>query len=246
MREIEIEIDLNRTLHENASGYYEKAKKAKAKIARMEKLIESGINIREGEKKERAVAKRKWYEKYRWFISKSKFIVIAGRNANQNERLYKNIMRDNDLFMHAEIVGAPFTIIKNGVNADEHTLLAAAQFAVSYSRAWKFGYATADVYAVKKEQLTKKTSGMYVKKGAVIVLGERRWFRNVPLKLCIGFYESRIACFPELCKNLLKSAVSIVPGTKSKEEIAKVIANKLNANIDEVIALLPAGETDIA
>lgn len=240
-----IEINIGKSLHENASEYYENAKRSRAKAKRIEELIHKGVHISERKEEKKKEQKRKWYEQYRWFISKTGFIVITGRNANQNERIYKNIIKDDDLFLHAEIVGAAFTVVKKGVNADEETLNAAAQFAVSYSRAWKFGYAAADAYAVKKEQLTKKTSGMYVKKGAVIITGKKRWFNNVPLGLAIGYYKNKLACFPQMCKNLLTTPVSITPGSTPKEEIAKVIAEKINAKIDDIMKMLPAGETSI-
>lgn len=244
---MDVEIDLRRSIADNAARYYEMAKKARKKAKRIRELLERGVHIAKKEKVEREKKrKRKWFEKFRWFYSKNGFLVVAGRNANQNERLYKSVMKDDDLFLHAEIVGAPFTIVKKGINADDETLNAAAQFAVSYSRAWKFGYAAADAYAVGREQLTKKTSGEYVKKGGIIVKGNRRWFKNAKLGLLIGLYKNRLACFPKLCSGMLRDAVGIIPGSRKKEEIAKEIAKRLNADVDEVLALLPAGESDIS
>ncbi|MGB9635528.1 MAG: NFACT RNA binding domain-containing protein [Candidatus Micrarchaeia archaeon] len=243
-----VEIDLRKTLQENANSFYQESKRLRAKASRIEEMLKKGISIKKakGVTMEEKAEKKKWYEHFRWFISSEGFIVIAGKNANQNETIYKRVMNDNDIFMHAEIIGAPFTVIKNGTRAKDKTLNEAAQFAASYSRAWKFGYASIDVYSVKKEQLTKKTSGEYVKKGGVIVIGERVWYRNVPLGLAVGFYGEKLACFPEQCANLLKNPIKIVPGRKTKEEIADVITSRLNCNRENVIALLPAGNFEIA
>lgn len=242
-----LELDLNKNVNENANLYYDKAKKLKKKIKTIEDMLDKGIKItsknKDGEEEKKK--KKKWYEHFRWFYSEKNVLVIAGKNANQNERIYKNIIKENDLFMHAEIVGAPFTIIKNGINADENTLNAAAQFAGSYSRAWKFGSTTVDVYQATMEQLSKKVSGAFIKKGSVIVSGERVWYKNVSLCLCIGFYKGQLVCFPELCGPLLEKPIYIVPGKRDKENLAKEISNKLNVEIDDVVSLLPAGDSDI-
>lgn len=245
--EIEIEIDVKKSPAENANHYYEKAKRAKEKAKRIREMLERGIEIEKKEEnaEERKKGKMKWYEHFRWFYSVSGLLVVAGKNANQNERLYKEVMKEDDLFLHAEIVGAPFTIIKKGLHADEKTIAAAAQYAGSYSRAWRFGYAVVDVYSVKKGQLTKKVSGAYVKKGGVIVTGERVWYRNTKLGLAIGYYNEKLVCFPELCAQMLKNPVKIVPGTREKEDVAKEIARRVGAHVDDVVALLPAGNTAI-
>ncbi len=244
----EIEIDLRKSITENAKAYYERAKKAREKAKRLKEMLEKGITISAGERKDAGASekKKKWYEHFRWFYSSKGFLVVAGKNANQNEALYKRVMKENDLFMHAEIVGAPFTIVKNGLNADKKTVEEAAQFAASYSRAWKFGYAVIDVYSAKKEQLTKRASGAYIKKGGVMVEGEREWYRNTGLGLAVGLYQGRPACFPALCTHLLAQAVKIVPGSKEKEIIAREISKKTEISVDEIVALLPAGTSDIA
>ncbi len=245
---MKIELDIRLPLTKNAEGYYEKAKKAKGKLARLEELMKKGIEIKKGKtESKKKDSKKKWYEHFKWFISGKGHIVVAGRNANQNERLYKHVMKDKDLFFHADIVGAPFTIIKNGKEADEESLKATAQFAASHSRAWKFGYAEIDVYYVGKEQLTKHVSGEFVKKGGIMVVGERNWMRGVKLGLVVGMYGNKIACFPEMLKRLLKQPVVIKPspGGLSKEELAKRLAKKYNVEEEEIIKLLPTGESEI-
>lgn len=241
-----LELDLTKNVNENANVYYDEAKKLKKKIKTIEDMLEKGVKItsknKEGEVEKK---KKKWYEHFRWFYSEKNVLVIAGKNANQNERIYKNIMKENDLFMHAEVVGAAFTVIKNGKDADEETLKAAAQFSGSYSRAWKFGYSSIDVYHVTQNQLTKKTSGEYVKKGGIIILGERVWYKNVQLGLCLGFYKGELVCFPELCGHYLEKPVYIVPGTRDKENLAKEISKNLNVDVDAIVHLLPTGDSDI-
>lgn len=242
-----LELDINKNVNENANSYFEQAKKIKKKIKTIEDMLDKGVKVtsKNSDEKEEKTKKKKWYEHFRWFYSEKNFLIIAGKNANQNEKIYKNIMKENDLFMHAEIVGAPFTVIKNGKTADENTLNAAAQFAGSYSRAWKFGSSSVDVYHVTQEQLTKKTSGEYVKKGGIIILGERVWYKNISLCLCLGFYKGQLVCFPELCGHLLEKPIYIVPGKRDKENLAKEISKQLKVEMDEIVSLLPAGDSDI-
>jgi len=55
--------------------------------------------------------KKEWYEKYRWSISRNGYLIIAGKDASQNESIVKKYLRDKDIFLHADIAGAPATII---------------------------------------------------------------------------------------------------------------------------------------
>ncbi len=155
-----VKLYLEKSIGENAEFYYEKAKKfrhkyegalkayedTKRKLEEVEKLIE------EEQKKELKVKKlerrkRKWFEKFRWFISSEGFLVLAGKDASTNEVLVKKHMDDNDLYCHADVYGAPHVVIKNGQKAGgEKTIFEACQFAVSMSKAWSQGLYSADAY----------------------------------------------------------------------------------------------------
>lgn len=54
-----------------------------------------------------------WFEKFIWFITSENYLVIGGRNAQQNEALVKRYMDKTDLFMHSELHGAAVVILKN-------------------------------------------------------------------------------------------------------------------------------------
>lgn len=54
-----------------------------------------------------------WFEKFDWFISSENYLVIAGKNAQQNEVLVKRYLNKGDLFMHTDMPGAAVTVIKN-------------------------------------------------------------------------------------------------------------------------------------
>lgn len=54
-----------------------------------------------------------WFEKFYWFISSENYLVIAGRDGQQNELLVKRYMAPNDIYVHADLHGASSVVIKN-------------------------------------------------------------------------------------------------------------------------------------
>ena len=120
-----IAMDCKKSIPDNAEVYYEKAKKAKRKIKGATIAIENTKKqLAEVEsKKEKALEnimvpkKRvkknlKWYEKLRWFLSSNGTLVVCGRDAGTNEMVVKKYLESNDIYMHADIHGAPSTVVK--------------------------------------------------------------------------------------------------------------------------------------
>ncbi len=211
-------LGLRKSLFENAAGFYEQGKKVKQKSAgALTALEESRKKLADAEKRlseaetlrsakpleamaaiaERKVKSKEWYEKFHWFISSEGFLVVAGKDAVSNEVLIKKYTAPDDIVFHADIVGSPFAVVKtNHQEPGEQTLHEAAEFAAAFSRAWREGMGSADVYWVKPEQLSKSgPSGEYVAHGAFAVSGKRNWLRNVPLRLSIGIIEEEEATF---------------------------------------------------
>jgi predicted ribosome quality control (RQC) complex YloA/Tae2 family protein len=243
-------VNLRRTLFENAAEFYERGKKAKQKstgaLTALEesrrKLAEIEQNIREAETQERTkpmeamrelvkrkVKSKEWYEKFRWFLSSDDFLVVAGKDAVSNEVLIKKHAETDDVVFHADIMGAPFVVVKTeGKQPSEQLLREAGEFAAAFSRAWREGFGSADVYWVKPEQLSKSgPSGEYVPHGAFAASGKRNWTRSVPLKLAIGAVangEVRFVGGPvEAVKAKTKTYVTIVPGDVAGKELLKQV-----------------------
>ena len=142
-----IAMDCKKSIPDNAEVYYEKAKKAKRKIKGATIAIENTKKqLAEVEsKKEKALEnimvpkKRvkknlKWYEKLRWFLSSNGTLVVCGRDAGTNEMVVKKYLESNDIYMHADIHGAPSTVVKlGGDEADDQLLKESAIFAASFS-----------------------------------------------------------------------------------------------------------------
>ncbi|ASI99866.1 ribosome rescue protein RqcH [Thermococcus celer] len=265
-----VKLYLERSVGENAALYYEKAKKfrhkhegalkayedTKRKLEEVERLIEDEtgkeLNVRRIERK-----KRKWFEKFRWFVSSEGFLVLAGKDAGTNEILVKKHMADGDLYCHADVYGAPHVVIKDGQKAGEKTILEACQFAVSMSRAWSRGVYSGDAYWARPEQVTKQTpSGEYLGKGAFMVYGKRNWLHGLPLKLAVGVvnYEGEdfVVCAPvEAMKAHTNRYVVIRPGSLRKSELVKRIKRILEGwgykvREEDLMAVLPPGNGDIA
>ena len=57
-------------------------------------------------------SKRFWFEKYRWGILSDGRIIVGGRDAKGNDAVVKKHMGSNDLYVHADLHGAPSCILK--------------------------------------------------------------------------------------------------------------------------------------
>ncbi len=252
-----IKIKFTKSARENAQEYFSSSKQARRKASGAEVALSITraklLNVlAKNEKKKAAVApalktKRelKWFEKLHYFYTSEGRLVIAGRDATQNDLIYSKYLDDSDLFFHADIQGAPATVIKGG--KDVATLAEkkeAAQFAGSYSSAWKVGTPAVDVYCVLKSQLSKHAQGGFIPKGGFGISGQREWFHGTRLGLRIGMNDEGVpASVPILSKQMLKSACEITPGQKPKGDAVAVIAKKTGAHPDDISLLVPSGKT---
>lgn len=121
---MDVDVDLSLSAFANATNYYEQKRSAAKKE---QKTIEaSGKALKSAERKTHQTLKdvkvqasitksRKtyWFEKFYWFISSENYLIIGGRDQQQNELLVKRYLRPNDIYVHAEIQGASSIIIKN-------------------------------------------------------------------------------------------------------------------------------------
>lgn len=251
------------TLPQNAKRYYDKSKEMTKKIDGAKKALETTTKLIEKKaapspKTRRVVKRRKprWYERFRWFNSSDGFLVIGGRDANSNEEIYTKYMEKRDFALHTDAPGAPLTVIKTeGKEVPESTLVEAAQFAVSYSSVWKAGLFEGDCYLINGDQVTKTPeSGEFLRKGAFVIRGERRYFRDVPVDLAIGLADEMLIGGPTLAiKDRSKPVVEIEPGEFNSDDLAKriyrIFAEKVDdrhflkmvAPTERIVSFLPPG-----
>ncbi|MHA1776224.1 MAG: hypothetical protein DRO88_11975 [Promethearchaeia archaeon] len=196
----QFKLDLKKSAIENANEIYNKAKKAKKKIIGAQKALEKTKKQIEQQKEEHKVVesqkkllvkrpKQKWYEKFRWFISSDDFLIIGGRDASSNEKIFRSHMNKNDLFFHTDVRGASVCLIKNDDNRKipETTIKETGQFAACYSSAWKQGWGNADIYYVFPDQVSKTPkSGEYLKKGSFVITGRKNFLEKPFLEITIG------------------------------------------------------------
>ena len=279
IEELRFSLNLRWTLFENAAEFYKRGKKAKQKavgaLTALEesrsKLADVDQKVNEAEARQRSkpaevikeLVKRKvkskhWYEKFRWFTSSDGFLVVAGKDSVSNEVLVKKYAEADDVVFHAEITGAPFVVVKaEGKQPSEQALLEAGEFAAAFSRAWREGFGSADVYWVKPEQLSKSgPSGEYVPHGAFAVNGKRNWMRNVPLKLAvgvadyntIGFLGGPVNAVRAKAKTYILLEPGDVKGKKLLKQVLQALIEKLpkeqreklkNVSIEQVREFVP-------
>ncbi len=141
-----------------------------------------------------------WFRQFRWYRTQDGFLVLGGRNADQNEALVKKYLEAGDRFLHTQARGGPVTILKaagpsesgRDVTIPERSEREAAQFAVSYSSLWKDGRYAGDVYAVDHDQVSKTPeSGEFLEKGGFAIRGDRTYYDDVAVGVAVG-----ITCEP--------------------------------------------------
>ena len=222
--------------YEVLNEYFREAKEYERKVERARKVLEeleekmmeiAEKMLREETRSKAKIRRKEWYERYHWLITRNGFLVIGGKNIDQNESIVKKYLEANDIFMHADIHGAPVVVVKtSGREPSEEDLEEAAVIAACYSKAWKTGAGYVDVYWVKGSQVSKSPpSGEYLPKGSFMVYGKRNYIR-VKLVLGIGIeivedYSRIIVGDPDKIAEKTRYHAILVPGDTDPSRIAK-------------------------
>uniref|UniRef100_A0A182QAN7 NFACT RNA-binding domain-containing protein n=1 Tax=Anopheles farauti TaxID=69004 RepID=A0A182QAN7_9DIPT len=195
-----VDVDLALSAFANARRYYDQRRFAARKE---QKTIESSSKaLKNAERKTiqtlkdvrtqttiSKVRKVYWFEKFYWFVSSENYLVIGGRDQQQNELIVKRYMRPTDIYVHAEIQGASSVIIKNpaGGEIPPKTLLEAGTMAISYSVAWDAKVVTS-AYWVHSEQVSKTApTGEYLTTGSFMIRGRKNFLPPCHLVLGLSF-----------------------------------------------------------
>ncbi|XP_007565565.1 ribosome quality control complex subunit NEMF isoform X1 [Poecilia formosa] len=193
-----VDVDLGLSAYANAKRYYDHKRSAEKKE---QKTIEAaGKAMKSAEKKTQQTLKevqtvttiqkaRKvyWFEKFLWFISSENYLVIAGRDQQQNEMIVKRYLRSGDIYVHADLHGATSCVIKNpsGDAVPPRTLTEAATMAVCYSAAWDAKIITS-AWWVHHHQVSKTApTGEYLTTGSFMIRGKKNFLP--PSYLIMGF-----------------------------------------------------------
>ena len=250
LNDTQVTLDIRLTAQDNAARAYDIAKKSESKIkgAQMQidrtkaKLEKLEVSVSEPDTKRAPVKirQRRWYEKFRWFTSSEGYLILGGRDVKTNENLAKRQMSPNDIFLHASIHGAPYTLIKVPEEAPgQQTIDEAAQFAVTFSRAWQDGLSGGDAFWVNPEQVSfTPPSGEHLPAGSVMLYGTKNYVRNVSVELSVGVlleeeYAIPISGPPTAIEAQTEYSLRVVPGDEKKGQLVKEIQTRLKALVPE-------------
>jgi len=234
----EADIPINRDPYSFIQEMFEEAKKLKKKaesakqhLAELRSRLkdESEKRLQKLELMKAAYRKKSWYERFRWSFTRSGFLVIAGRELQQNMTIVRKYLKEEDIYLHADIHGAPSTVLlSEGKTPSEEDIYDAAVIAASYSRAWSLGLPSVDVFWVKGNQVSlSPPSGEYLSKGSFMIYGQKNYVKGVRLILYIGIQQMEdgslrpfVGSEESAKKNSIPVAY-IVPGEQPPEEALK-------------------------
>ena len=202
-RRLAVDLDLALSPWSNARQYYDQKRSAAVKeqktlqsSAKALKSTERKVNadLKKGLKQEKTVMRpvrnQRWFEKFLYFISSEGYLVLGGRDAQQDEMLYKRHLRIGDVYVHADLQGAASVIIKNkpgmqGGPIPPSTLSQAGTLVVATSNAWD-SKAVMSAWWVKPDQISRTApTGEYLTTGAFTVRGQKNYLP--PAQLLLGF-----------------------------------------------------------
>ena len=146
-----VQINFTISAFQNAKLYYENKKKHFVKEKKTIEASQQALKMAEknalneiNKNKDRTdvlnARKTYWFEKFYWFISSENYLILSGRDGQQNELLVKKYLQKGDVYLHADYHGAASTIVKNPNKNDaipQSTMEEAAIYAAARSKAWE-------------------------------------------------------------------------------------------------------------
>ncbi|DAZ98977.1 TPA: hypothetical protein N0F65_000509 [Lagenidium giganteum] len=195
-------IDLSMSALANAREKYSSKKKATEKAKKAAEATDKAIE--HAEKKTQKVLQKQqmkrttiyqrrkvlWFERFHWFISSEGYLVIAGKDAHQNEMLVKRYLRKGDLYVHADLHGAATCVVRNRVGPGGvpgtipvATLEQAGCMSVCRSNAWT-NQVIAGAYWVNADQVSKTApTGEYLTTGSFMIRGKKNYINPSRLEM---------------------------------------------------------------
>ncbi|KAL3661518.1 hypothetical protein V7S43_013278 [Phytophthora oleae] len=199
-------IDLSLSALANAREIYTKKKKAGEKVKTATEATDKAIALAEKntkkvldkqQTKRNVIYQRRktlWFEKFHWFLTNEKYLVVAGKDAHQNELLVKRYLRKGDAYVHADLHGAATCIVRNHVTVKDKkthelppipvgTLEQAGCMSVCRSNAWT-SQVIAGAYWVHADQVSKTApAGEYLTTGSFMIRGKKNYIQPSRLEM---------------------------------------------------------------
>ena len=203
---LSVELLIGLSAHANATRLYDLRTQARLKMERTlaihaTAMKSAALKIRSEMVQSRqlgrvrqlqALRKPFWFEKFAWFVSSDGFLVLAGRDAQQNELIVKKYLNGGDVYVHADVHGAGSLVIKNHLfpqlkTPPPKTLHEAGTFSICFSRAWEAKIVTS-AWWVRADQVSKTApSGEYLGTGSFMIRGQKHFLPPMQLSLSFGF-----------------------------------------------------------
>eukprot|EP00062_Callorhinchus_milii_P004389 gi/632942687/ref/XP_007886544.1/ PREDICTED: nuclear export mediator factor NEMF [Callorhinchus milii] len=195
-----VDVDLSLSAYGNAKKYYDHkrfaAKKEQKTVEAAEKAFKSAEKKTKKTLKEaqtvitiQKARKVYWFEKFLWFVSSENYLVIAGRDQQQNEIIVKRYLRSGDVYVHADLHGATSCVIKNptGQPLPPRTLMEVGTMAVCYSAAWDARVITSAWWVYHHQVSKTAPTGEYLTTGSFMIRGKKNYLPPSYLMMGFGF-----------------------------------------------------------
>jgi uncharacterized protein YpmB len=208
---IQVDVDISLSAYANAQKYYSIKKKSAEKQAKTVEASKKAIKVAEKKSVESLkqqqikaeitqMRKRLWFEKFNWFITSENYLVLSGRDAQQNELLVKRYMRKGDIYVHADVHGASTCIVKNispEALVPPLTLQEAGMMTVCRSAAWDNKIVTAAWWVYDHQVSKTAPSGEYLPTGSFMIRGKKNFLppSSLVMGLSVMFYVDE-SCIP--------------------------------------------------
>uniref|UniRef100_A0A8C8WB85 Nuclear export mediator factor n=1 Tax=Panthera leo TaxID=9689 RepID=A0A8C8WB85_PANLE len=197
-RPLLVDVDLSLSAYANAKKYYDHkryaAKKTQKTVEAAEKAFKSAEKKTKQTLKEvqtvtsiQKARKVYWFEKFLWFISSENYLIIGGRDQQQNEIIVKRYLTTGDIYVHADLHGATSCVIKNptGEPIPPRTLTEAGTMALCYSAAWDARVITSAWWVYHHQVSKTAPTGEYLTTGSFMIRGKKNFLP--PSYLMMGF-----------------------------------------------------------
>lgn len=273
-----VPVDLSLGAYANARRHYEQRRNAAAKMEKAVEVTDRTIKAAskraatEAQKLEeeavaasiRARRKPLWFEKFYWFVSSENYLVVAGKDAQQNELIVKRYLGPADVYVHADIQGASSVIVKNQKRPGQSshaeiprmTLEQAGTFAMCRSAAWDAKIVTS-AWWVRASQVSKTApSGLYLPTGSFVIRGKKNFLDPTQLVMGLGFlFKIDESCIPnhkgergvrglEASSEAPEKEINDPVGCKGSQTDSDLISTEGQLHSKEDVAILAGPKTD--
>eukprot|EP00397_Hematodinium_sp_SG-2012_P004078 GEMP01004089.1.p1 GENE.GEMP01004089.1~~GEMP01004089.1.p1 ORF type:complete len:1114 (+),score=343.21 GEMP01004089.1:92-3433(+) len=248
-----VQLDLSLSAYANVGALHGARKQQKQKHKKTE--IQAETALRNAEKKAladmkkfeerqqvkglRKVRKHWWFEKFYWFISSENYLVLAGRDAQQNELLFRKYLANTDAYVHADITGASSVVIKNpsGGEIPPLTLQEAGTMTMCRSKAWENKVVISAWWVWGKQVSKTAPTGEFLVSGGFMIRGKKYFLPPLKLEMGLGLL---FELTPECVSRHLGERVTKYQETRLGDTIQKSPPLEADPPSDEEDA--PSGE----